>query len=239
MEPVPPDLFTVDELAHRAGTTTRTVRAYQTKGLLPAPRKIGRIAYYGPEHLTRLRLIERLLTRGFLLSAIGDLLRASEQGSGLAAVLGHPALQGPSAGPAPSTGTPAPSTGTPGQPSEAQPPAAHPSAPALEQAEALRDQLTSISDRFVDLLRRQAWKAAVDEIRAADRKESGLERTAADGTDATAPAAPGAGLPGQVLEEADELQRELAAVSDRFVDLLRRQAWRAAVTEIRESLDGT
>ena len=102
MEPIPPDLFTVDELAHRAGTTTRSVRAYQTKGLLPAPRKIGRIAYYGPEHLARLHLIERLLSRGFLLSAIGDLLRASEQGSGLDGVLGHPALQGRSAGvPAP------------------------------------------------------------------------------------------------------------------------------------------
>ncbi|HEY8201798.1 MAG TPA: MerR family transcriptional regulator [Actinomycetota bacterium] len=220
MEPKPPDLLTVDELAHRAGTTTRTVRAYQTKGLLPAPHKIGRIAYYGPEHLARLDLIERLLSRGFLLSAIGDLLRASEQGSGLAGVLGHPALQGRS------TEAPGPSS---------QPPAAAagPSAPALEQAEALRDQLASISARFVDLLRREAWKAAVDEIRAADRRESDLGEE--EPGDAESPAAPGGRASGQVLDEADELQRELAAVSDRFVDLLRREAWRAAVTEIREA----
>jgi DNA-binding transcriptional MerR regulator len=228
MEPTPPDLpdlLTVDELAHQAGTTTRTVRAYQTKGLLPAPRKIGRIAYYGPEHLARLHLIERLLARGFLLSAIGDLLRASEQGSGLAGVLGHPALQG-------RTEIPGAPAAMPASPPEPQPAG---SSPALEQAEALRDQLASISDRFVDLLRREAWKAAVDEMRAADLEEAEDEARPAE---ADAPPAREARAPGQLLDEADELQRELAAVSDRFVALLRREAWRAAVAEIRETSDG-
>ena len=219
MEPIPPGLLTVDALARRAGTTTRTVRAYQTKGLLPAPRKIGRVAYYGPEHLARLQLIERLLTRGFLLSAIGDLLRASEQGSGLAGVLGHPALQ---------------RLHSDAPPAPRDPPAPAPegaSTPAVEQAEALREQLASISDRFVDLLRREAWKAAVDEIRASDL------RSADEGGGAEPPAAPE--VPGEVLDQAGELQRELAAVSDRFVDLLRREAWRAAVTEIREAPEGS
>ena len=221
MEPIPPDLLTVDALARQAGTTTRTVRAYQTKGLLPPPRKIGRIAYYGPEHLARLKLIERLLARGFLLSAIGDLLRASEQGSGLAGVLGHPALQRLR-------------SDVPSAPRDAAAPAP-PDAPtpAVEQAEALREQLASISDRFVDLLRRESWKAAVDEIRASDL------RTAEE---ADAPGFPASSAPpeeaGEVLDQAGELQRELAAVSDRFVDLLRREAWRAAVTEIREAPEG-
>ena len=223
MEPIPPDLFTVDELARRAGSTTRSVRAYQTKGLLPPPRKIGRIAYYGPEHLARLHLIERLLSRGFLLSAIGDLLRASEQGSGLDGLLGHPALHDRS-------------SNVPARPPQPPPAAAAASTPALEQAEALRSQLASISDRFVDLLRREAWRAAVDEIRAADRRESDLSEEPAGAESPPDPAGPTTSAP--ALDEADELQRELAAVSDRFVDLLRRQAWRAAVTEIREASDG-
>jgi DNA-binding transcriptional MerR regulator len=205
MEPASTDLLTVDELAHAAGTTTRTVRAYQTKGLIPPPRKIGRVAYYGAEHLARLQLIDRLLARGFLLSAIGDLLRASEQGSGLAGVLGHPALQhldGPRSSPA--------GADTPPDPAEQAP------SPAVEQAEALRDQLASISDRFVNLLRREAWKAAVDEIRA-----SQVEDAAPDVTE-------------EALDQAGELQRELSEVSDRFLDLLRREAWRSAVAGINE-----
>lgn len=207
MERAPSGLLTVDELAHAAGTTTRTVRAYQTRGLIPPPRKIGRVAYYGAEHLARLQLIERLLARGFLLSAIGDLLRASEQGSGLAGVLGHPALQ--------HLDRPRPA----GDRSPPPAPEEIPSA-ALEQAEALRDQVASISDRFVDLLRRQAWRDAVNEIRAADMDA------------ATEPD------PDAALDQAGELQRELADVSEQFIDLLRREAWRAAVTELNQPPDG-
>ena len=209
----PNDLLTVDELAHRAGTTTRTVRAYQTKGLIPPPRKIGRVAYYGPEHLARLELIERLLGRGFLLSAIGDLLRASEEGAGLAGVLGHPALHNlgkrNSAGPPPAADPPGPGPVP---------------APAVEEAEALRQQLASISDRFVDLLRREAWRSAVAEIR-----ESPPD---------TAEGQPADVQRGEAMDPAGALQRELAQVSDQFVDLLRREAWKAAVTELREPAEG-
>jgi DNA-binding transcriptional MerR regulator len=218
IESIPPDLLTVDALARLAGTTTRTVRAYQTKGLLPPPRKIGRVAYYGPEHLARLQLIERLLARGFLLSAIGDLLRASEQGAGLAGVLGHPALQRLHSDVPPAPRDP------PGPAPEGA------STPAVEQAEALREQLASISDRFVDLLRRETWKAAVDEIRASDLRAADEAGGAGSSAASALPKEPG-----EVLYEAGELQRELADVSDRFVYLLRREAWKAAVTEIREA----
>ncbi|MFG2332963.1 MerR family transcriptional regulator [Streptomyces sp. NPDC048604] len=63
--------YTVDELAARAGVTVRTVRFYGTRGLLPPP-VIGprRVGHYGPEHLSRLALIEELQQRGMTLAAI-------------------------------------------------------------------------------------------------------------------------------------------------------------------------
>ncbi|MEV4945332.1 MerR family transcriptional regulator [Streptomyces sp. NPDC053755] len=66
-----PPTFTVDELAARAGVTVRTVRFYGTKGLLPPP-VIGprRVGHYGPEHLSRLALIEELQRQGMTLAAI-------------------------------------------------------------------------------------------------------------------------------------------------------------------------
>ena len=57
--------LTVDELAARAGVTVRTIRFYSTRGLLPppeiGPRRVGR---YGPDHLSRLALIEELQHQG-------------------------------------------------------------------------------------------------------------------------------------------------------------------------------
>ncbi|MFJ2768554.1 MerR family transcriptional regulator [Streptomyces sp. NPDC087300] len=63
--------LTVDELAARAGVTVRTIRFYSTKGLLPPP-VIGprRVGHYGPEHLSRLALIEELKDQGMTLAAI-------------------------------------------------------------------------------------------------------------------------------------------------------------------------
>jgi len=78
----------IDELARRAGTTTRNVRAYQTRGLLPSPRMAGRVGYYDEGHLGRLRYIDRLREKGFSLAAIHDLLKAWEQGRSLSDVLG-------------------------------------------------------------------------------------------------------------------------------------------------------
>ena len=80
--------LTIDELARVAGTTTRNVRAHQSRGLLPPPEIRGRIGYYGEDHVTRLKLIAHLQRRGFGLTAINDLLNAWEKGSGLAEVLG-------------------------------------------------------------------------------------------------------------------------------------------------------
>lgn len=80
--------MTIDELAHRAGATTRTVRSYQERGLLPAPKLVGRTGYYDEGHLARLQLIARLLEQHFSLAAIGSLLAAWERGKTLGDVLG-------------------------------------------------------------------------------------------------------------------------------------------------------
>jgi DNA-binding transcriptional MerR regulator len=83
-----PERMTVDQLAQRAGTTTRNVRNYQTQGLLPPPKLIGRVGYYDEGHLGRLRLIAQLQDQGFSLAGISELLRAWEQGRSLADLLG-------------------------------------------------------------------------------------------------------------------------------------------------------
>jgi DNA-binding transcriptional MerR regulator len=80
--------MTVDELAREAGTTTRNVRAYQTRGLLQPPRMVGRVGYYDRAHLVRLSYIDRLQERGFSLAAIRDLLAAWDEGKSLHDVLG-------------------------------------------------------------------------------------------------------------------------------------------------------
>ena len=80
--------MTIDELAREAGVTTRNIRAYQTRGLLPSPRMEGRVGYYDEGHLARLRYIAGLQERGFSLAAIQCLLDAWEEGRGLNDVLG-------------------------------------------------------------------------------------------------------------------------------------------------------
>lgn len=80
--------MTIDELARTAGTTTRNVRAYQTRGLLPPPRIESRVGYYDPGHLARLRLIAALQERGFGLAAIAHLLRAWDRRMSLTDLLG-------------------------------------------------------------------------------------------------------------------------------------------------------
>src|SRR5688572_32947962 len=78
----------IDELAHRAGTTSRNVRAYQARGLLPPPELSGRTGYYSEEHLRRLELIAELQERGFSLEAIRHTLEAWSQGGDLGHLVG-------------------------------------------------------------------------------------------------------------------------------------------------------
>lgn len=62
--------MTIDQLAAAVGMTVRNVRAYASRGLLPAPRLVGRKGYYGPQHASRLRLVRDLVERGYTLGAV-------------------------------------------------------------------------------------------------------------------------------------------------------------------------
>ncbi len=70
----------LEGLAARSGITPRTIRYYQSEGLLPQPSRVGREARYGEAHVERLRLIATLQDRGLRLSAIGELLRSGASG---------------------------------------------------------------------------------------------------------------------------------------------------------------
>jgi DNA-binding transcriptional MerR regulator len=82
------DELTVDALATRAGLPTRTIREYQTMGLLPPPERRGRVGIYRAAHVHRLELIGRLQDRGYSLAGIRDLLTSWHEGHELADVLG-------------------------------------------------------------------------------------------------------------------------------------------------------
>ncbi|CAM5515653.1 MerR family transcriptional regulator [Streptomyces abikoensis] len=76
------------ELADAAGITPRTLRFYRERKLLPPPRREGRIAWYGPQHLARLRTIAELLERGHTLGGIAELISAFECGRDVGELLG-------------------------------------------------------------------------------------------------------------------------------------------------------
>jgi len=99
----------VEELARQAGTSVDTVRYYQTKRLIPPPRRRGRVALYDDRHLERILRVRSLQARGFRLATIarlvaGDLDAADE------------ALVAEVSGIAPAQGAPAPAAPTPGAP---------------------------------------------------------------------------------------------------------------------------
>ncbi|MBE7189581.1 MerR family transcriptional regulator, partial [Jatrophihabitans endophyticus] len=64
----------MDELAARTGMTVRTVRFYASEGMLPAPERRGRIAYYDDRHRLRLDLIRTLQEHGYTLAAVNRVL---------------------------------------------------------------------------------------------------------------------------------------------------------------------
>jgi DNA-binding transcriptional MerR regulator len=66
--------FTVEEVARATGTTVRTIRWYQSEGLLPPPRRAGRVAVYDDDHVARLESIRDLQAHGLTLTAIRRLL---------------------------------------------------------------------------------------------------------------------------------------------------------------------
>jgi DNA-binding transcriptional MerR regulator len=54
------EMHTIDALAHLSGIPGRTIRFYNTQGMLPPPIMRGRVAYYNQEHLLVLSIIKEL-----------------------------------------------------------------------------------------------------------------------------------------------------------------------------------
>lgn len=78
--------LTLAELAGVVGMTARNVRAYQTRGLLQAPRRVGRSSVYGEEHVLRLQQVQRARARGASLALLRTLIA---EGRDLDGVWGH------------------------------------------------------------------------------------------------------------------------------------------------------
>lgn len=73
--------YTVDDLAQRTDLTPRTIRSYQTQGLLPSPERHGRVAYYDDSHVERLEEIAELKADGVSLAGIQDVLTRRAAGT--------------------------------------------------------------------------------------------------------------------------------------------------------------
>lgn len=88
--------YRIEQLARTAGVAVDTIRFYQGKGLLDAPRRQGRITWYGDAHLERLRRIKELQQEGFTLTVIQRFLAGELEASDealVAAVTRPAALQ--------------------------------------------------------------------------------------------------------------------------------------------------
>ncbi len=66
--------LTLAALSASSGLPARTIRFYIARGLLAGPAKSGREAVYTPDHLARLRQIQKLQSAGRTLSEIERLL---------------------------------------------------------------------------------------------------------------------------------------------------------------------
>lgn len=80
--------MTIEGLSRRTGVSTRNIREFQSKGLLPSPLRVGRVGYYTADHVDRLQLITSMQRRGFGIDAIRELLEAHRERLGLGHVLG-------------------------------------------------------------------------------------------------------------------------------------------------------
>jgi len=80
--------YRIEELSVTTGTTVRTVQSYRNKGLLPPPRREGRVALYSDDHVERLELIADLIGRGYSLNAVAELLDGLGRGDRIHDLIG-------------------------------------------------------------------------------------------------------------------------------------------------------
>lgn len=75
-----PQLWRIDGLAQQTGIPSRTIRFYNTQGLLPPPLMRGRVAFYEQKHVLVLRIIRELKEQQHLpLDVIKQLLEIRAQ----------------------------------------------------------------------------------------------------------------------------------------------------------------
>lgn len=69
----------IGELVTVSGVTRETIHFYLREGLLPPPRKVNaRVSYFGPEHLARLQVIQRMRQAHLPLTLIRKQLEVAE-----------------------------------------------------------------------------------------------------------------------------------------------------------------
>src|SRR5260370_531019 len=73
--------YRIEQLARTAGVAVDTIRFYQGKGLLEAPRREGRVTWYGDTHVERLKRIKELQQQGFTLTVIQRFLAGELEAS--------------------------------------------------------------------------------------------------------------------------------------------------------------
>ncbi|WP_262365547.1 MerR family transcriptional regulator [Gordonia sp. OPL2] len=80
--------YRIDDLARVTGVTTRNIRVYRERGLLAPPHRVGRIALYSESHVRRLGLISSMLSRGYTIAHIDELMTAWQEGRQIGDILG-------------------------------------------------------------------------------------------------------------------------------------------------------
>jgi DNA-binding transcriptional MerR regulator len=70
--------FSIDDLAQLTGLSTRAIRDYIARGLVPPSEGLGRAASYSSEHLNRLLALRALRSRGRGLAEIDSVLSSGD-----------------------------------------------------------------------------------------------------------------------------------------------------------------
>ncbi len=66
--------YRVEQLAAACDVSVDTIRYYQSRGLVPAPEREGRLAWYDERHQERIRKVRALQQKGLTLAAISRVL---------------------------------------------------------------------------------------------------------------------------------------------------------------------
>lgn len=88
--------YRVEQLARACDVSVDTIRFYQSKGLLPPPRRSGRVAVYSKDHVERIRRIRSLQRKGLTLLGIKRVLdgRLGRADQDLAAAVAEARVEG-------------------------------------------------------------------------------------------------------------------------------------------------